>query len=262
MTPLDAILELLARLGAGNGAAVLVSEEELSHWPPVAVKAMKSQKLLLRARPATSVVCPGCEQECVMPVHTLPTGRRGPVSFVVCDKRDDINRVGVASKRLTQWRCETDALCGFAAQSLGIRRSDRQPVSSELWEIGIATGHKRSQMLCLGADGKLTLVAGNNAVPFSEFVIWRNGQFSLDQATIRLQVDAATTADNRYTPTNARREARKLKTEAMYKNWRKAFRGLKRSRPKMSDVWYSQRIAKMEIAEGRDAGTIKKNMKP
>jgi hypothetical protein len=54
MTPLDAILELLARMGASNGAAVLVSEEELSHWPVAAIGAMKSQKLLVKARPAAS----------------------------------------------------------------------------------------------------------------------------------------------------------------------------------------------------------------
>jgi hypothetical protein len=262
MTPLDAIFELLARLGASNGAAVLVSEEELSHWPLAAVKAMKSQKLLRKARPAASVVCPGCEQECVMPVNTLPAGPLGPRSFIVCDKRDDINRVAVAAERLTQWQCDTDAVCGFAAQSLGLRRSERPPVGAELWEIGIATGHKRSQMLCLRADGQLAMVAGSNAIPFSELVGYRNGRYSLDQPMIRRQVDAAATADNRYTPTNARREARKLNTQAMHQSWRKAYRALKRSRPKMSDVWYSRQIAKMDIAEDRNAGTIKKNMKP
>lgn len=79
---------------------------------------------------------------------------------------------------------------------------------------------------------------------------------------IRRQVDATTTADNRYTPTTACREARKLDTQAMYESWRKAYRDLKRSRPNMSNVWYSRQIARREIARGRNAGTIKKNMKP
>jgi hypothetical protein len=38
---------------------------------------------------------------------------------------------------------------------------------------------------------------------------------------IRQLVDSATTADNRYTPTNARREVRKLDTQAMYESWQK-----------------------------------------
>jgi hypothetical protein len=262
MTPLDAILELLARVGASNGAAVLISEEELSHWPVAAVDAMKSQKLLVKARPAASAVCPGCEEECVMPVHTLTHETRGPESFIVCDKRSDTNRVAVAAERLTQWRCGTDAVCGFVAQSLGLRRSDKPSARDELWEIGIATGGKRTQMLCLKTDGELVLVAGNNALPLSEFIDYRNGEYSLDQAMIRLQVDAATTADNRYTPSNARREAHKLGTQDMHESWQKEYRRLNKRRPNMSDVWYSQQIAKMAIAKGRNAGTIKKNMKP
>jgi len=261
MTPLDAILELLARMGASNGAAVLVSEEELSHWPAVAVKAMKSQKLLVKARPAASAVCPGCEEECVMPVHTLTHETRGTASFIVCDKRSDTNRVAVAAERLKQWRCDADALCGFAAQSFGLRRSDKRSASGELWEIGIATGKKRKQMLCLKTDGELVLVAGNNALPLSEFIDYRNGKYLLDQAMIRLQVDAATTADNRYTPSNAKREAHKLETQTMHESWQKEYRRLKKSRPDMSDVWYSRQIAKLDIAKGRNAGTIKKNMK-
>jgi len=82
MTPQDALTELLVRMGEGRYATMLVSEEELQGWPAEAVKAMKSQKLLVKAQPAASVVCPGCEQECVMPVHTLPAGRRGIVHRV------------------------------------------------------------------------------------------------------------------------------------------------------------------------------------
>lgn len=93
MTPLDALLELLERVGASHGAAVLVSEAELSLWPSEAVRQLKLQKLLVKASPAVSVVCPGCEQECVMEVHTPPSVTGPAASFVICDKRDDINRV-------------------------------------------------------------------------------------------------------------------------------------------------------------------------
>ena len=261
MTPMDPLLELLARLGALEGATALVSEEELGRWPEAAVKALKSQKLLAKARPAASAVCPGCERDCTMPVHTLPAGPHGAASFIVCDKRSDINRVAVAAERLRQWQCGMDALCGFVAQGLGLRRSDKPPASGELWEIGIATGDKRKQMLCLTADGEVALVSGSNAVPLAEFIAYRGGEYSVDQAMIRRQVDAAAKGDSRYTPTNARREARKLDTQAMYEAWQKEYRRLKKSRPKMSDVWYSQQIAKLDVADDRNADTIKKHMK-
>src|SRR5262245_20321897 len=104
MTPEAALVELLARVGAENGGAVLVSDEELSQWPAPAVTALKAQRLLAKARPDSSVICPGCERACVMPVHTFPRASGAAASFIVCDKRSDINRVPVSVERLTQWR--------------------------------------------------------------------------------------------------------------------------------------------------------------
>jgi hypothetical protein len=261
MTPQAALIELLARVGAGNGAVVLVSDEELSQWPAAAVAAMKSQKLLAKARPAVSVVCPGCERACVMPVHTLPRASGAAGSFIVCDKRSDINRVPVSAERQKQWRCDANAVCGFIAASLGLRHSDQHPADAGLLKIGIASGSKRHQMVCLQPKGDLALVAANNAAPLAELVGYRDGEYPVDGDMIRQLLDSATTADPRYTPSNARREARKLDTQAMYEDWRRAYRDLKKQRRNMSDVWYSRQIAKIDIANGRSADTIRKHMK-
>ena len=43
MTPQAALIELLGRVGAGQGAAILINEDELRQWPSAAVAAMKSQ---------------------------------------------------------------------------------------------------------------------------------------------------------------------------------------------------------------------------
>ena len=58
-----------------------------------------------------------------------------------------------------------------------------------------------------------------------------------------------------------RRDARKLDTQAMYKQWQKAYLKTMKERPNMSDIWYSRHIAKMEIAKKRNAETIRKHMK-
>lgn len=258
MTPQAALIELLARVGVCNGAAVLVSAEELSQWPAAAVAAMKSQKLLAKARPAASAICPGCERACTMPVYTVPAR---PQSFIVCDKRSDINRVPLSAARLVQWRSDAEAVRGFIARSLGLRLSNQHHADPGLLNIGIASGDKRSQMLCLRAKGDLTLVAGNNGMPLPELVGFRDDEYSVDVAMVRQLVNSATTADPRYTTSNARREARKLDTQARHERWRKAYRELKKRRPKMSDVWYSQQIAKGEIADGHSADTIRKHMK-
>jgi hypothetical protein len=261
MTPIDALLELLGRVGACGGAPVHVADEELNHWPTAAVAAIKKQKLILKAPPASSVTCPGCEFECVMPVHTprVSTGRSKP--FIVCDKRSDINRVAVSADRLTQWRCSAELIGVFVADSLGLRRSSRQKDYSGLWEIGIAHGEKRSQMLCLKFDGELTLVAGNESAQLADLVLYHDRKFLLDESLIRRLIDSSTMADDRYTSSNVKREARRLTTQAMYESWQKAYRDWKKKHPGMSDVWYSKQIKKMDIARNRSAETIRKHMR-
>ena len=261
MTPQAALIELLGRVGARNGTATLISTEELNQWPVAAVAAMKIQNLLLKARPAKSVVCPGCEQECSMAVNTVTRPNAPATSFVVCDKRSDINRVPIPGARLAQWRCDAQAVCGFVAASLGLVQTTVQPSDAGLLPIGMARGNKRTQMLCLRLDGHLALVVGADAMPLADVVGFENGGFALDHAVIHQMVDAATTADPRHTPSAAKREARKIDTQAMYATWQKAYRALLKKSPGKSDVWYSQQIAKADKVHVRDPSTVKKNMK-
>jgi hypothetical protein len=261
MTPVDALIELLDRVGASQGAPVLINNEELRQWPSAAVKAMKSQKLLARARPASSAICPGCERECVMPVHSQAATAGTQPSFVICDKRSDVNRVVIPAERLIQWQCSADLVCGFVATSLGLRRNAIQTDNAGRWKIGMAAGDKRRQMLALQADGMLNLVVESRKVPMAELIDFQEGKYLLDGTIVRQLVDASTTADDRYTPSNARREVRKLDTQAMHKDWQKAYRDLKKKNPNMSDTWISRKIAKMDIAHDHDSETIRKNMK-
>lgn len=76
-----------------------------------------------------------------------------------------------------------------------------------------------------------------------------------------LPVRADTPAAEKARGSTVRREARKLDTEDLHKQWQKAYREAKRARPNMSDSWYSQQIAKLEVARNRTAETIRKNMK-
>jgi len=187
MTPLNALLELLARVGAGKGMPVLVNEEELGHWPAAAVQAMKKHKLLVKARPAASVMCPGCEQECVMPVHTLTHKTRGRESFVVCDKRDDINRVAVSIRMLEQWQVLGASIAELLAGLLGLRRPDTGDRSTDRWEVGMLRGAKHSSHLVLLAEGRLTLSLAGHSIALSDILVIEGSDFKLDKrALIRL----------------------------------------------------------------------------
>lgn len=262
MTPQAALIELLARVGAVRGAAVFISDYELNQWPAEAVAAMKSQGLLVKAGPPSRVVCPGCERDCVMPVDTVLRKSDGKAnSFVVCNKRSDTGRVPISADRLIQWQCYAEAACKFIAKSLAIRESGTHAPTEARWEIGIAKGAKRSQMLCLIANDDLRLVAGDRNLSLLELVDYHEGVYLLDADAVRQLVDSSNTADKRYTPTQTRRAARKLDTQAMYESWQKEYRRMLKDNPNKRDTWYAAQIAKMDIAQGKSAEYIRKNMK-
>jgi hypothetical protein len=197
---------------------------------------MKLQKLLIAARPAISAECHGCERACVMPVHTVSRPGGVSTSFVVCDKRSDTSRVTIPRERLVQWRCDANAVCGFVSTSLGLRPSDQHPADAGVRPIGMARGEKRTQMLALRLQGGLKLVAGSQAMPLVDLVDFQEGSFVVDAAGVQQMVDASPQADPRHTPSTAKREARKIDTQAMYAAWQKAYRTLCKKSPGKSYV--------------------------
>jgi len=189
MTPQDALCELLARLGASKGTAVLISEEELSRWPAAAIRAMKSQNLLVKGRPAANVVCPGCEQECVMPVHMLTHETRDPAAFIVCDKRSDINRVPVPIRRLEQWRVSAISITELITGLLGLRRPDPSNTAIGRLEVGLLKGGKGSSHMVLLADGRLTLTLAGHSIGLADVLTLEDSGFKLDKQTLIRLVD-------------------------------------------------------------------------
>lgn len=187
--PQAAFLELLARLGANKGSPVLISDRELSSWPTSAIRAMKGKKLLLRASPAASVVCPGCEQECVMPVHTMTDESRVPDSFVVCDKRDDINRVAVPIGLLEQWQATCASIAELLADLLGVRPPDTSDMTLGRWEVGVLKGARHSSHVVLRADGVLTLNFAGHSVPLADVLALGGNGFKLEKRALTRLVD-------------------------------------------------------------------------
>jgi hypothetical protein len=260
MTPEQVFADLMVRVGAHSDSAALVNEQELADWPQDVVAALKAQGLLRKARDASSAVCPGCEQQCLMPVNTVKdeTSRRG--SFVVCDKRSDINRVTIPPEQLRQWRSDAETVRGFVAETLSLRPTRERSADQALLLLGMIEGTKRSQMLALRVAGDPALVIGGESVPLCDLAKYEDGRFGLDDRSARKLADATTT-DSRHTPSNARREARKLDTRAMYEGWQRQYRELRKQHPDKSDSWCAQRIATSSVGRNRDPETIRKHMK-
>ena len=257
MSPEAVLLDLGSRAGASPGREVRVAAREVARWPREAVAALKAQKLLRKARPARATVCPGCGMQCAMPVER-GTGPTTP--WVVCDKRRDINRVPVSVDRLAQWRTSADTLGRIVAGALSLRWRGREAEGGRVLEIGTAGVGKQRRVLNLRFEGELSLTAGSSALPLSEVLRFGEGGYRTDDTRIRRWLDVAA-EESSLPASRIRREARKLDTQERHKILQKAYRTIKREKPGMSDVWYSQQIARSDLGGGLRPGTIRKNMK-
>lgn len=188
MTPAVVLREVLDRLGSTDGTAILISEWELSQWPAVAVAALKAHKLIVKAGPAASVVCPGCEEACVMPVQavTYPSGR---ALFIVCDRRSDISRVPVAISQVEQWQTSGTLIADLLARLLGLCRPATDKPEVARWDIDLLKGRKHSSHLVLLAEGSLKLALAGHSMAVSDALFLEGTRFEVDQRALTRLVD-------------------------------------------------------------------------
>ena len=130
---------------------------------------------------------------------------------MLCDRRIDINRVALAAVHVQQWACDGEAIARFVLVRLGLRRSLQGADASGTSPLGLAAGDTRHEMLSLRTHEEVVLVVADTAEPLADLIDFARGAYTLDAAAIRHLVDAATTADPRYPPSMARRQARRQK---------------------------------------------------
>lgn len=193
MTNQAALEELLARLAASRGTAVYVSDDELAGWPHDLLAEFKALRLLVRASPASSAVCPGCERECAMPVAVPPDEGHGAAAFIVCDKRSDINRVTVPIGALTRWKTAGELLADCLSRLLHFESRPSGADAVNRWPIGMLEGKKHKDRLSLFAgDGGLTLAVAGHTVALADLLTIKKQAIWLDRTALLLLVDQPT----------------------------------------------------------------------
>jgi len=166
MTPAGALCDLVGRLGANGGKPLSLAALELETWPAEFVQALKHEGLITAAAAARTVLCQGCEAQCLMPVE-VRTAKTGAISaFVVCDKRDDIHRVEVEPQALTRWQTSGYAFAQWLAQQL----DPHPPVSSTdesrgCWRLGVVRLGNHSVHVELAAGPDMSVVLDLGARP-------------------------------------------------------------------------------------------------
>jgi hypothetical protein len=208
VTPQAALGELLARLAASRGAAVYFSDDDLAGWPDNLVADLKANRLLVRASPAVSAICPGCECECVMPVEVLPDDKRGAAAFIVCDKRGDIGRVVVPIAVLERCKGTGELLADCLSRLLHFEARSQGADTVNRWSLGMLEGKKHKDRLALHAgDGGLTLAVAGHTVALHDVLTFHRQAIRLDRAALVRFVDQPTgKVAVESEPPNARRD--------------------------------------------------------
>lgn len=240
MTPQMVLVELLERIGARSGAAVFVSDREVREWPGAAVAAMKAHSLITKARPAASTVCPGCEQECVMPVHVINVKARRPEAFILCDKRNDINRVPVPVDRLEQWQATGESVAALLARLLGLHRSSGSSGDASRWEVGVLKGAKHASHVVLVADGNLTLSLAGHSIPVIDVLSLAGRTFKIDRQAMNRLVDHPIAGAGDVESAAQRRQRLKKRVKALKAQGVKAFMKIVAGEEGISDTRLKQ----------------------
>jgi hypothetical protein len=211
-SPLDRRLEnlfagLAARLGVSSEGAIYLGADEGDDIGELA-EVLLSAGLLLPAEPASAVICDGCERNCVMPVEIVPAinGRPGR-AFIVCDKRDDIGRLGVEPDRLRCWTFSLPLLARALAKAL---KSDQEPAEAgDIWLLGNAKiGRNATQVTLarlakdapIGSQLTIVLVDTGEQARNGERWITLTSAFSLREGRLSPRIDVlrAAALSNRY----------------------------------------------------------------
>ena len=260
MTLEDVLQELLSCLGSEGDC--IIDWQQVRHWPDGAIDTFIKAGWLKFTASANTVECGGCDEYCIKPVHVLPgLNGKSATAFVACDEREDMGRVKIPLAYLQQWQFTVAQLAKWVAVQLGIKGKPELDKITGVYKLGNVQGKKRLGLVELDFAGAVSLKISGYALLLSEAVIVEGDHIGIDRLAVLDMVDLLPAAEkDKYQPSIARREARKLDTQAMYESWQKAYRKFKRDNPSMKDTEIARKIAKIKIAQGRDTETIRKNM--
>lgn len=117
---LDNVLyDLIHSLESGTGQTL--GWDQIREWPKGALDLFQETGWIKPKADAVSVVCPGCEENCFMPVNSrkYPTGSQA--LFVDCDRRDDMGRIPITPELLQQWQITGNQVAKWIGHALSIR---------------------------------------------------------------------------------------------------------------------------------------------
>ncbi len=188
MTLHDVLQELIQRLGFGGDSTL--AWEQVREWPKGAIEAFQKAGWIKPTAAAASVECPGCEENCFMPVHVAAAQGGQPArAYVACDIRDDMGRVKIPMSRLQQWQITESQVACWLSGALGLKSKPERDKSRGVFKLGSLQGKKQVGSLEFNTAESACLNVSGHSFPLSEIVIFEGDHPRIDRAAILGLVD-------------------------------------------------------------------------
>jgi hypothetical protein len=267
----NALLQNLSQSLKQGDDKIIYSFADVQQWQAGVLPLLLDYKLIKPVSVAQSIECTGCENQCFMDIisHEINEQRR---SYIVCDDSEmqsQIGRILVLQEQLKQWQISVKNLALLLVNLLGLNDPsfDASTLKSDIIRLGMlkSTGGRQWASLC---KQPLALDLNQELIPLTELLYCESNKIVLDHDRIKavLAVKQPIKAKD-YQSNTSKLEQRKAKTQAMYQSWQDEYEKLKRKKPtkpdqpKKTKSWYAYKISKMEIAQGKSAATINRNIK-
>lgn len=213
--------------------------------------------LLRKTNPATHMPCLACDDGCLAPVTIYPKSASNPEEKIFITCRNGKGRTSVHLDDLKQWQVSTRQIAKLVANLCNISQEPTQ--KGEQWQVSLITGkkHKGILFLDLHHDDGVQCEINGQYVPLLQVLSFDGQTFAMDVARLKVMADCGVNSTGKV---SHKRELNRAETQAMYQDWQKEYKVQKAKTPKATDSAIAKRIAKMDIAQGRDWDTIRKNM--
>jgi len=264
MTFNDVLIDLLANLRA-TSQPFMVNWDTAQQFPDNALEELVQLGILTVTPPARSLECHGCEKHCFMDVLTLAYDKpTKPRAFIVCDDAEmqsQIGRVKIPLERLKQWQCSVKQLAKVIAALLGLKNKITFTNGQSIIKLGMLKAENGRRWVTLNSSD-ISLEINSHTILVADLLYFENEKLVIDHDSINVLLNRKPLSqDKDYIPSTNKRDARKLETQTMYQDWNDEYLKLKAQNTNRSKSWCSGKIAKMAIAQDRDAGTIRRNLK-
>lgn len=188
MTLDDVLRELIGCLGARDDC--VVGWEQVRRWPKGAIDIFQKAGWLKTTARAETVECPGCEENCFMPVQfsPAPPGQTA-AAFVACETRSEMGKVDVPLARLQQWQLTQAQMARWISGALNLKGKPEKDAASATFKLGTVQGKERLAELHLDLNEPVSLKASGHVLPLSEIIFIAAGQPGIDQAAILAMAD-------------------------------------------------------------------------